>query len=98
MYQLILMLVYFAYILVMSFITLVLYGRDKKLSRGGDIRIKEKTLLAMAAAGGALGAFAARYIFSHKTKKLYFSIVIGVSLVLQALVLLAMLLSVIVVL
>ncbi|MBQ6182372.1 MAG: DUF1294 domain-containing protein [Clostridia bacterium] len=59
------------------------YGRDKKLARRGGERIKEKHLLALAAFGGAAGAFMARIVFRHKTEKGYFSLVIYTSLALQ---------------
>jgi len=89
----IVLIVYAAILVVMSLAAIALYGKDKKMSAGGtEVRIKEKTLLAIAAYGGAVGAFAARLMFRHKTNKVYFSIVIYLSLVLQlaALVILAL--------
>ncbi|MBO4500677.1 MAG: DUF1294 domain-containing protein [Clostridia bacterium] len=60
-----------------------IYGRDKTLAKRGGERIKEKYLLSLAAFGGAAGAFAARFVFRHKTEKGYFSLVIYTSLALQ---------------
>ena len=64
------------------------YGMDKLLAKGdGGKRISERTLLALAVYGGALGAFLGRLTFRHKTRKIYFTAVITVSLLLQAAVL-----------
>lgn len=80
----IILIVYLVILAVMSLAAIFLYQKDKKMAGGGtEVRIKEKTLLAAAAYGGAIGAFAARLMFRHKTNKVYFSIVIWCSLVLQ---------------
>lgn len=86
-------LIYMFYTVIMSAFAIFLYAKDKKLSVNGDERISEKALLAVAVFGGALGAFAGRTLFSHKTRKIYFSVVIGVSLFLQTVVFLAALCS-----
>ena len=54
---------------------------------GGAVRIKEKTLLGFTALGGAIGAFFGRILAHHKTDKVYFSMVIYFSLLLEAAVL-----------
>ena len=75
---------YAAILLLMSGVAFVLFGRDKRMaSRGTEVRIREKTLLAVTAYGGALGALLGRLCFRHKTQKVYFSIVIDVALILQ---------------
>ncbi len=73
---------YGCFLLVLSIITFFLYAKDKKMAQngGGPVRIKEKTLLGMAAWGGALGAELARRICHHKTDKGYFSLTIYFSL------------------
>ncbi len=68
---------------LMSVIAFFTFLRDKKLAEKGKIRIKEKTLLGMTAFGGALGAFLGRLAARHKTNKVYFSIMIIFSLILQ---------------
>lgn len=67
-----------------SIAAFVLYGADKRRAKTKSTRIKEKHLLALAAFGGAAGAFAGRIVFRHKTDKAYFSAVIYISLLLQA--------------
>ncbi len=82
----ILLIIYVIWILLVSIITLILYAKDKKMAtkNSGPNRIKEKTLLSTTCLGGAFGAFIARILFRHKTNKIYFSIVIYLSLFLQA--------------
>ena len=73
-----------AFELLMSVIAFATFIRDKRLAVKGAIRVKEKTLLAMAALFGAPGALLGRIAAHHKTEKAYFSIVIVFSLILQA--------------
>ena len=76
--------VYVCILAAASVIAFILYGADKRRAKTRGMRIKEKHLLALAAFGGAVGAFAGRLVFRHKTDKAYFSAVIYVSLLLQA--------------
>lgn len=71
-------------VIVMSLIALATFAKDKKLAIAGQERIKEKTLLALAACFGSAGALIGRIVAHHKTDKCYFSIVIWVSLVMHA--------------
>ncbi|MBQ7152598.1 MAG: DUF1294 domain-containing protein [Clostridia bacterium] len=85
MYHIILLIVFAAYLLIMSLIAIGLYKKDKKMAGGGtEVRIKEKYLLGVAVMGGAAGAFIARLLFRHKTNKFYFTVTILLSLLLQA--------------
>lgn len=68
---------------VMSLTAFITFMRDKKLAVKGSMRIKEKTLLTMATCFGALGALIGRIVARHKTDKIYFSLIIWLSLVLQ---------------
>ncbi|MCQ2414204.1 MAG: DUF1294 domain-containing protein [Clostridia bacterium] len=80
----IIVLAYLAVEILMSLVAFCLYGKDKKMAGNGtEVRIKEKTLLGLAAFGGAPGAFVGRIVFHHKTNKIYFSFVIYASLLLQ---------------
>lgn len=81
----IIIVIYVAYLLIMSLITIILFTKDKKMAQqnGNMVRIKEKNLLACCAFGGAIGAFLGRIICHHKTKKLYFSFTIYVSIIFQ---------------
>lgn len=84
-YEEIILIAYVAFLIIMSIITLALFIKDKRLAIKGSNRIKEKTLLGFSVFGGAMGAFFGRIIAHHKTNKLYFSLVIYLSLLLEAL-------------
>lgn len=64
------------YFTVINIITFAAYGIDKRAAVRGDWRIPEKTLLALAAVGGAIGAAIAMKFFHHKTKKLKFIVAV----------------------
>ena len=82
-YEKIILFVYCGWLLFMSLVAIILYKKDKKLAIKNKNRIKEKTLLGVTAMGGALGALLARIMFRHKTDKMYFSLVIYFSLMLE---------------
>jgi uncharacterized membrane protein YsdA (DUF1294 family) len=65
--------------------TWVAFRVDKARARRGTWRIRERTLLGLAVAGGALGALAAMYGHRrrHKTAKPRFVAVVGLALVAQ---------------
>lgn len=56
-----------------NLLTFALFGMDKALARSGARRIRESTLLWLAFLGGTPGAYAARGLFRHKTRKQPFS-------------------------
>jgi uncharacterized membrane protein YsdA (DUF1294 family) len=64
-------------VLAVNVITLVLYRYDKAIAGGGQTRVPELILLALALLGGSLAAFVAMYLFSqrHKTQTRHFVIV-----------------------
>lgn len=68
-------LVYIAFLIVMSITAFVLYGSDKAKAKKNKWRIKESTLLSIGFFGGAVGAVAGMKHFRHKTKHNYFWIV-----------------------
>lgn len=80
-YNKILLIIYIVFLCLMSLVALVMYKSDKEKAKSGKIRTKEKSLLFVSSFGGALGAFFARKIYHHKTEKVYFSIVIYLSLI-----------------
>lgn len=61
-----------------------LYGLDKLKAVYGRRRIREMTLLLVAAAGGSAGAFLAMRFFRHKTRHAVFQFGVPVLFLLQA--------------
>ena len=59
---------YTAYLVLLSLITFIAYGVDKKKAIKGKYRTKEKTLLSLSFFGGAFGGYPAMLVFRHKTK------------------------------
>jgi uncharacterized membrane protein YsdA (DUF1294 family) len=53
--------------------TMLRFSQDKQRAIAGARRIPEANLLWLATLGGSPGAFAARRLFSHKTRKEPFS-------------------------
>ena len=91
-YNFILLMIYAILIVLMSFITFILFGKDKNIAKkqNGKMRIKEKTLLGLTVLNGAIGALIGRIVFHHKTDKKYFSITIYMSLLFQIFVLITL--------
>lgn len=61
------------YLLLINLIAFFAYGWDKRAAKAGRRRIPEKTLLGLAAVGGAIGALLGMKAFHHKTKKKAFT-------------------------
>ena len=61
------------WLIAMNFIAFAAFGIDKMLAQAGRRRISEATLLLWAMLGGSGGAYAARHLFRHKTRKQPFS-------------------------
>lgn len=59
---------YATYLVLLSLITFIAYGVDKKKAIKGKYRTKEKTLLLLSFLGGAFGGYPAMLVFRHKTK------------------------------
>ena len=74
----------FIYIIAVNIITFSTYAFDKYKARNNTWRIRESVLLILAAAGGALGALAAMYLFRHKTRKWKFAMGVPAILTVQA--------------
>ena len=71
------------YLIIINLIAFFTMYIDKRKAKYGKWRIPEQTLFILALIGGSIGAIAGMYTFSHKTKKLRFSIGFPVILVLQ---------------
>ncbi len=68
---------------IVNIISFVVYGIDKKRAEDHKWRVSEKALLTLAAAGGALGALLGMNIFRHKTRKIYFRILVPLFLIIH---------------
>ncbi len=70
----------FIYLAVINITAFLVTAADKWFAKRGARRVRERTLMLFAAAGGALGVFTAMELCRHKTKKPLFYI--GVPLLL----------------
>ena len=70
-----LVLVYVSAVAVLSLVTFVVYGFDKRRAQLDGRRVPEKTLHLLAFLGGWPGALAGQRTFRHKTQKLSYRIV-----------------------
>ena len=95
-YNQIVLLVYVGYLLLFSLITFILFVVDKQLAIKEKTRIKEKVLLFFVAIGGGIGGYFGRVLGHHKTKKIYFSLIINLTLILQLLILGAMITTILI--
>lgn len=64
--------------------TVLRFYQDKKRAIAGSRRIPEADLLGLALVGGSPGAFAARHLFRHKTRKQPFSMQLMLIAAIQA--------------
>ena len=71
------------YIILINLIAFLAMFIDKRKAEKNKWRIKESTLLLLAAIGGSVGAIAGMYKFRHKTKKLKFTIGFPTILIVQ---------------
>ena len=72
------------YLSAMSLLTFILFGADKHKARAHKWRIPENMLLGLSLLGGFTGGFLGMEFFRHKTKHLYFYMVMIISLALWA--------------
>ncbi len=55
-------------LLTVNILTFIIYGIDKYKARHNHWRVRETSLLLLAALGGSVGALLAVYLFHHKTQ------------------------------
>ncbi|MDA8441974.1 MAG: DUF1294 domain-containing protein [Peptococcaceae bacterium] len=72
---------YWLALAIWNIVTLLITGYDKLIAGSKRRRIPEKTLLLLAACQGALGVYAAMYLFHHKTRHQKFTLGVPVLVV-----------------
>jgi|AntRauTorcE11898_2_1112593.scaffolds.fasta_scaffold07370_3 uncharacterized membrane protein YsdA (DUF1294 family) len=72
-----------AFVSLASLVSLLLYAFDKRASRRGDRRVRERTLHLWSLVGGWPGALAGRTLLRHKTRKQPFRSLFLVTVVLN---------------
>ena len=70
-------------LIVVNLVSFALYGLDKLKAKKGLWRIRESTLLLIAAFGGSLGALLGMEVFRHKTKHWSFKLLVPLFLILH---------------
>jgi uncharacterized membrane protein YsdA (DUF1294 family) len=73
-----------AWLIAVSVVTFVFYGYDKRAAEHTHLRVPERVLLGLGAAGGTLGALAGMRVFRHKTAKTSFRLKFVLLTILQA--------------
>ena len=71
------------YLLAVNLLTFVTYGIDKYKARHNHWRVREASLLLLAALGGSIGALLAMKMFRHKTQHKKFRYGVPVILLVQ---------------
>ena len=71
------------YLVIINVMTFIVYGVDKRKAKQSKWRIRESTLLGMAAVGGSIGALFAMKILRHKTLHNQFKYGVPLILVVQ---------------
>ncbi|WP_307211067.1 DUF1294 domain-containing protein [Chryseobacterium lathyri] len=70
-------------LLIINFITFIIFGWDKRLSIKHKRRIPESTLLGATFIGGTIGAILSMFIFRHKISKKSFLLKFGAMILVQ---------------
>lgn len=73
-----------AYIVIMCLAGLILMVFDKRQAILGGRRVRERTLLLIAAMGGAAGSLVGMLLAWHKVRKAKFAVLVPLFFVLQA--------------
>jgi uncharacterized membrane protein YsdA (DUF1294 family) len=76
-----------SWLMAITLVTFLTYGYDKAIAGSERTRVPEKVLLALALAGGTIGALVGMRIFRHKTAKGSFRAKFGLVIIAQILVL-----------
>jgi uncharacterized membrane protein YsdA (DUF1294 family) len=73
----------FSWLIAINLWTMLRFWQDKRRAILGARRIPEANLLGLALIGGSPGAFAARHLFRHKTRKQPFSLYLMLIVLIQ---------------
>lgn len=73
----------FGILLGVNILAFVLFGIDKLFARLHWRRIRERTLIGVALAGGCIGGLLGMYLFRHKTKKTSFQLPLALGILLE---------------
>lgn len=71
------------YLLAVNLLTFATYGIDKYKARHARWRVREASLLLLAALGGSIGALLGMHLFRHKTQHKKFRYVVPLILLAQ---------------
>ena len=66
------------YLLLVNILSFAIYGADKLCAVKEKTRVAERSLIFLAAIGGAFGAYCAMKVFHHKTQKKKFTVTVPV--------------------
>ncbi len=72
------------YLAAINLVTFAVFAADKRKAVRGEWRVRENTLLLLAAIGGSAGAMLAQQLLRHKTRKEPFRTVLYAIVVVQA--------------
>jgi len=75
-----------SWLAAVTVVTFLTYGYDKTIAGTGATRVPERVLLALAVAGGTVGALLGMRVFHHKTSKEGFLEPLGLIIAVQAVV------------
>lgn len=73
----------YIYYIILNLATLTYYILDKNAAKNNKWRTKESILLGLTLLGGFVGAGLGIYLFRHKSKKLYFKLVLFLSIIIH---------------
>lgn len=65
---------YLLWLCVMSLVSFLVMGSDKRRARRGARRVPEARLFLLALLGGGVGGLLGMYAFRHKTRHLHFAL------------------------
>jgi uncharacterized membrane protein YsdA (DUF1294 family) len=76
---------YLIILVILSFLTFLVWGWDKNAAIKGRWRVPERTLLMMIFLGGAAGGALGMFTFRHKTRKPHFRLALWAAGIMQLL-------------